>query len=168
MDVSEAIRSRRSIRRYKAGVKIPKEHFEQILEAAMMAPSGCNMRPWEFAVVEDREILSEIMQIHPYANMLHTASAAIIVCGFPQEESSPAAGLWPQDCGASAAYILLEAKGLGYGTCWCGVYPNEDRVEALKNIVDTEGIPFCIIAIGVPNEDPAPRGKYDPKKVKFM
>ena len=62
---------------------IPKEHVEMILEAAMMAPSACNRRPWEFVVVENREILAQIMEIHPHTQMLRTASLAIVVCGRP-------------------------------------------------------------------------------------
>ena len=66
MEVSEVIRKRRSIRRYKAGAVIPREHFEKILEAAMMAPSACNTRPWEFYVVTDRETLSRLQQVSHY------------------------------------------------------------------------------------------------------
>ena len=54
MNTLETIRSRRSIRKYKPGVEIPNEDIKQILEAAMMAPSACNTRPWEFVVVKDR------------------------------------------------------------------------------------------------------------------
>ena len=46
MNTSEAIRSRRSVRKYVQGAQIPQEHYEMILEAAMMAPSACNRRPW--------------------------------------------------------------------------------------------------------------------------
>ena len=59
MNTSDAIRARRSIRKYKKGTVIPKEHIHQMLEAAMMAPSACNTRPWEFVVVEtDYEVSS--------------------------------------------------------------------------------------------------------------
>lgn len=60
MNALETIRSRRSIRKYKKGAVIPKEDIRQILEAAMMAPSACNTRPWEFVVVENQETLTRI------------------------------------------------------------------------------------------------------------
>ena len=59
MNVTEAIRNRRSIRKFQQGVQIPQEDLDLILEAAMMAPSARNTRPWEFVVVENREILEK-------------------------------------------------------------------------------------------------------------
>ena len=88
MNTSEAIRARRSIRKYKKGTVIPKEHIHQMLEAAMMAPSACNTRPWEFVVVETEEIREQIMKSHPYTQMLKTASLAIVVCGRPDLQDS--------------------------------------------------------------------------------
>lgn len=65
MDCTEALRARRSVRKFKQGVKIPSEHLRLRLEAAMMAPSAVNSRPWEFYVVERRETLERLMQAHP-------------------------------------------------------------------------------------------------------
>ena len=65
MNALETIRSRRSIRKYKEGAAVPKEDLKQILEAAMMAPSACNTRPWEFVVLQDREKLNALMKVHP-------------------------------------------------------------------------------------------------------
>ena len=68
MDVTQAIRSRRSIRKYKSGVKIPQKDLDLILEAAMMAPSARNTRPWEFFVLEKEEIRKSIVDIAPYSS----------------------------------------------------------------------------------------------------
>ena len=128
MNALETIRSRRSIRKYKEGAEIPKEDLKQILEAAMMAPSACNTRPWEFVVLQDREKLNALMKVHPYVSMLKTASLAIIVCAKPEVQEGICPGYFPQDCGAATQNILLAAKELRYGTCWCGVYPKEERM----------------------------------------
>ena len=168
MSALETIRSRRSIRKYKKGAVIPKEDIRQILEAAMMAPSACNTRPWEFVVVENQETIKEIMAAHPYTSMLNTASLAIVLCARPDLQTGKAEGFWPEDCGAAAQKILLAAAGLGYGTCWCGVYPSTERVEALKKILDVSSTPFAVIALGVPDEAPAARGFYDESRVKWL
>jgi nitroreductase len=47
MDVLEAIRTRRSVRKYKPG-SIPEENLDIILEAARLAPSAGNRQPWPF------------------------------------------------------------------------------------------------------------------------
>ena len=110
MNVTEAIRSRRSIRKYKKGVVIPQEHFQLMLEAAMMAPSAGNTRPWEFLVVENRGILEKLTEINPYARMLRTASAAIVICAKPELQTGICSGFWPQDCGAAAENLILQAE----------------------------------------------------------
>lgn len=168
MNTLEAIRSRRSIRKYKKGAVIPKEDIKQILEAAMMAPSACNSRPWEFVVVENQEKLQEIHAVHPYTSMLNTASLAIVICGRPDLQKGICEGFFPQDCGAAAQNILLAAAELGYGTCWCGVYPSESRVEDIRKILDVTSVPFAVIALGVPDDAPAARGFYDEARVTWM
>ena len=168
MNALETIRSRRSIRKYQAGAAVPKEDLKQILEAAMMAPSACNTRPWEFAVVENRDLLDAIMKVHPYVSMLKTASLAIIVCAKPEVQEGICPGYFPQDCGAATQNILLSAKALGYGTCWCGVYPNEERVKVVKEIIGVDSTPFAIVALGVADEEPAARGYYDESRVKWL
>ena len=54
MQLLPAIEARRSIRRYAPG-EIPKADLEAMLAAAMLAPSACNTRPWEFFVIRDAE-----------------------------------------------------------------------------------------------------------------
>ena len=168
MNTSDAIRARRSIRKYKKGTVIPKEHIHQMLEAAMMAPSACNTRPWEFVVVETEEIREQIMKSHPYTQMLKTASLAIVVCGRPDLQESVCAGFWPQDCGAAIQNLLLQAKELGYGTCWCGCYPVMERVKELREILSVTSQPLAVIAVGEADEEPAARGFYDEARVKFL
>ena len=171
MTVSEAIRKRRSIRKFKPGATVTDEQIKLMLEAAMLAPSACNTRPWEFIVVKDREKLNKIKKAHPYTGMLETASIAIIICALPETQQQPImSGYFPQDCGAATENILLQAVELGLGTCWCGVYPKEERIAEIRsilNICETK-LPFCVIAVGVPDEDPNPRGYYDENKVTYV
>lgn len=58
MDLDEAIKGRRSIRKYKAGEPIPREHLQAIIEAGRWAPSSTNIQPWRFIVVTDRETIA--------------------------------------------------------------------------------------------------------------
>ena len=166
MDCSEAIRARRSVRKYKKGALIPAEHIRMMLEAAMMAPSAVNSRPWEFYVVQNDEVKQKLMAAHPSCKMLQTASAAIVVCGLPALQ--PRHNFWQQDCAAATENILLQATALGYGSCWCGCYPSEPRTADVKAVLGCEGIPVALIAIGLPDETPERRGFYDEKRVKFL
>src|SRR5699024_609799 len=134
MNCSDVIRERRSIRKYKEQVTIPQEDFEKMLEAAMMAPSACNTRPWEFFIITNRDTLATPQYAHPYASMLTTACAAIVVGGRADLQEGKGVPYWPQDCGAPIQNLLLQTKDLGYGTCWCGCYPAMDRVEKIQEI----------------------------------
>lgn len=172
LNVVEAIRIRRSIRKFKHGAPVTEEQIRLLLEAAMMAPSACNTRPWEFVVVLRREKLDELAAVHPYAKMLETASLAVIVCALPDTQKDIASGYFPQDCAAATQNILIQAAAMGLGSCWCGVYPKEQRIAEVRKVLDIvdrqEIIPFNIIALGVPDNFPEARGFYEASKVKYI
>ena len=162
------INIRRSIRKYDPSVPVTRAQIDSLLEAAMLAPSARNTRPWEFIAVTKREILDEIAEIHPYAGMCKTATAAIVVIALPQTEL--VVGYYPQDCGAAAQNILLRAVELGLGACWCGVYPRQERIPLFRKLFDIPEpkIPFCVIAIGTATEQPSQRGFFEAEKVTYI
>lgn len=169
MNLKDAVRERRSIRKYKSGIEIPDEHLKTILEAGMMAPSACNTRPWEFVVIKSDEAKEKALQIHPAARHLKDASLGIIVCAKPEaQEGTPASGFYPQDCGAAIENMLLQALDLGYGSCWCGIYPREERVENFKKTFGISSLPMALVVIGVSDEEPKAKGYFDESRVTIL
>jgi nitroreductase len=166
--MNQLIESRRSIRKFQSGNLITRKQIDRLLEAAMLAPSACNSRPWEFIAITKREILDEIARIHPNAKMCETAVAAIVIVAIPQNGKPE--GYFPQDCGAATQNILLEAVSMGLGTCWCGVYPKEDKVASICKLLNIREpkIPFNVIAIGIPDESPDKRGFFEEQKVTYI
>jgi len=164
----KAIKTRRSIRKYKADKPVTKEQLNELIHAAMLAPSACNTRPWQFIAVTNRKKLDEIADIHQWAQMCRTAAAAIIVTVTPQKEI--AEGFYPQDCGAAVQNILLQAEDMGLAACWCGIYPKPQMmaVFAEKFGVKEPVIPFCVIAVGVPDENPESRGFFEESKITYI
>lgn len=167
MSLSEAIKNRRSVRKYLE-TPVPDEHIHAILEAAMLSPSAGNTRPWEFIVIKNREILDRICQIHPWSRAIVTAPLAIAVTARPELQYHKEDGCWPVDCGATCMSILLQAQELGYGTCWCGTYTYDDICCKVQEILNTDTTPVAVIAIGVPDEFPKQRGFYEESKVRFI
>lgn len=159
-----AIFKRRSIRKYTDKV-VPEEHIEQMIKAAMAAPSAGNQQPWHFVVIDDRQILNEIPKFHPYSSMLKEASHAIVVCG--DVSNLRYEGYWIQDCSAATQNLLLMATELGIGTVWLGVYPNEERVKETKELLGLpENItPLCIVSIGYPAETKGPSNRFDATRI---
>ena len=166
--MSELIEKRRSIRKYRPERKVTRDELKRLLQAAMLAPSACNTRPWEFIAITKREVLDELSRVHPYASMCRTATAAIVVVAIPQKEMPE--GYFPQDCGAATENILLEAVSMGLGCCWCGVYPKTDRIAEIRKLFNIKEprIPFNVIAIGAPDEAPEARGFFEESKVTYI
>lgn len=157
---------RRSIRKYTSQ-EITDVYIEKILRAAMAAPSAHNGQPWQFVVIKDKNILNSITTFHPYSKMLLEASCAIVVCGDLSDEEKEKR--WVQDCSAATENMLLMATELGLGSVWLGVYPDEDRVNPLKELlgIPEHVIPLSIVSLGYPAETKKIKDKFDKSKVHF-
>lgn len=165
MDAMDAILSRRSIRKYTAQ-PVSDEVIQELLEAAMSAPSAGNEQPWHFIVITERQILNEIPKFHPYSQMLRDAPVAILVCG--DERLQKYEGYWVQDCSAATENILIAAQAKGLGAVWLGVYPVKGRVIGLRNLLDIPEhvTPFALISIGYPAEQKPRSNRYDASRVR--
>lgn len=166
MEVLQEILNRRSIRKFK-NQEVSNEIVKQLLRAAMQAPSANNEQPWEFIVVNKKEILEKISEVHPYAKMAKEAAVAIIVCGDLKKEVSK--GRWVQDCSAAIENILLEAVHQRLGAVWVGVYPRKEREDVIRQLFNLPPniIPLAIIPIGYPNEDKRYEDRYKEERVHY-
>jgi nitroreductase len=159
LDTMQAILTRRSVRSYTAQ-PVSAEAIDQVLHAAMQAPSSNNEQPWHFIVIHERAILDAVPTFHPYAAMLPEASVAILVCGDDTLEKKP--GRWVIDCSAATENILLAVHAFGLGAAWLGIYPNEQRIAGVNQLVGLpENVhPFALIPIGYPAEKIPPIDRY--------
>ena len=166
MEILQAIKTRRSIRKYQDKA-IPTEVIKDILEAAMFAPSAGNEQPWQFVILEERNTLEAVPRICSTASMCRHSPAAILVCSDSTLEKYP--DFWVQDCSAAVENILLAAHALGLGAVWAGVYPMKDRIEGFRRLfaLPDEITPFALIALGYPNEKPAPSKRYKEERVHY-
>ena len=126
--------SRRSIRKYEER-EIPADMLNDLLEAAMAAPSAVAKDPWHFLVIQDRTTLDNIVKILPNAQMLSQAPAALIVCGDISKAHLNELSYLFQDLSAAVENILLAATILGLGSCWLGVHPRPDRITGISNLL---------------------------------
>lgn len=156
-----------SVRRY-SDKPVSSEEVSAILHAAMSAPSGVNKQPWEFIVVDNRNLLTQLADALPYAKMTAQASVAIIVCG-NKERFLPGVDdvLWEQDLAAASENMLLAAYAIGLGGVWTCIYPHEDRIAPVRSILNLPEnlIPFNLIPVGHPLTDRAPMDKWHPERI---
>jgi nitroreductase len=168
MTTIETIYARRSIRQYQDKT-VEKEKLEILLKAAMAAPSAMNIKPWEFVVVTDSKILSEIRSSLMFGK--HNAPAAIVVCGNTSFFKLPIASrFWVQDCSAATENILLAAVELGLGTVWLGIHPIHNYKKRISKVLSLpENVtPLNVIYVGYPAEEKAPRTQYNPERVHWQ
>ena len=167
-DVLTAIRTRKSVRKFDPLRKVENEKIEKILRAAMCAPSAMDKRPWEFVVVKDPARLKKLGERLPNSHCGSGAQAAIVVCG-SLDNGLPGRSkeYWIHDCSAAAMNILLAAHALDLGAVWTGVYPGEDRIAKVREILAIpEGyMPLNVIPLGYPAENPPAKDKWNPAKI---
>ena len=162
----KTIYKRRSIRKY-LDKPVDSKIINDLIKAGMNAPSAGNERPWEFIVVDDSTILKQIPHVHPYAAMTKEAPVAIIVCADVNRFNH--GEFWVQDCSAATQNILLEIAHRDLGGVWVGVYPKEDRVKGLKELLNIPGniIPFSLIPFGYAAEEKAENDRFEKEKIHF-
>lgn len=166
MSLHDLILSRRSIRKFSES-PIEPETINRLLEAAMYAPSARNYQPWHFVVIQERSRLDKLSEIHPYAGMLKTATAAILVCADKNLESNDSYNA--QNAAAATHNILLSAHDAGLGSCWLGVYPREERMKNISEFVELPGniLPVSLIALGYPAEEKTHPDRFLPERIHY-
>jgi len=147
---AELVKNRRSIRQF-TDEKLKAEEVEQIVRAALLAPTARNCRACNFVLVENKETLRQLALCKTnYAAFLEHCALAIAVLNNPMQSAAPV-----EDVSIAAAYIQLQAEDLGLGSCWAhitgretaGGQDSEQYVRDLLNIPPQYGV-TCIIGIG--------------------
>ena len=181
-DILDVIRSRRSIRRYRAD-PVPRETISQILDAARWAPSAHNRQPWRFAVLESvdhKHALAMAMGEQLRADLTRDgvaqeliekdaarsyqritgAPVVIIVCvtlqdmdAYTDVRRNHAEYLMATQSVAMATQnLLLAAHVLGLGACW--MCAPLFVPDTVRDVLDlaTDWEPQALITLGFPAE----------------
>lgn len=166
MEITEAILTRRSIRRMKPD-PINEEILEKVLEAARWAPSWKNTQCWRFVVVREGGTRSEIASCmisgrsgeNPSSSAIRQAPVLIVACaelgksGLNAGDFATEKGDWYMyDVALAMQNLVLEAHSLGLGTVHLGLF-DAQNVAGILNVPDG----FCVVAmtpLGYPDETP--------------
>jgi nitroreductase len=152
MDVLEAIKERRSIRKFEPK-KVPNELIRSILDAARWAPSAKNSQPWEFIVIKNRDTKFKLAGLTLYGKFIAEAPVVIAVVTDPRK--SPKFHIVDGSC--AVQNMILAAWNYGLGTCWIGTMDREKAKQVL-------GVPnylhlLTVIPVGYPAEIPFPSNR---------
>ena len=162
-----SIFTRRSIRQFTDQI-VEKEKIDSLIRAAMQAPSANNQQAWHFLVVEGKENLEKLSELHRYSKCLKGASLAIVVLGNTSIMTSP--DFWQQDLGAATQNIQLQAVELGLGSVWLGTAPKEERIKFIQDLfnIDKNLVPYSVLAIGYPKGVNKFVDRFDETKVTYI
>lgn len=161
MDVSAAIKGRRSVRSYK-NLEVESGKIEAVLEAGRLSPSANNRQRWKFIVVKDSETKKKLAraalnqafigQAPVVLAACATESKAVMTCGHPT---------YAVDVSIAFAYMLLQAYELGLGSCWIGAF-DEDEVKSILCVPKDVRV-VALSPLGYPATDDAarPRKRLD-------
>lgn len=154
-DLFDIIKTRRAIRAYVEGKKIPDEHLKLILEAGIWAPSGSNIQPWEFILVNDDKNVMKVKMLTP--GMFSTPSTIIILCVNKQRSAKGGKmgdSMAIMDLSMAAQNMMLMAHCLGIGSCPILSFSKEGLKELLDIPEHIE--PVMLLALGYPKVRPKP------------
>ena len=156
---------RRSVRRYVDGKPVEREKIRMLLEAAMAAPSACNLQPWEFVAVDEPERVGQLKQCIDERNgRYYNAPAAFVVCA--NTRYIPWVSDGGLDCAAAIENMLLAVTALGLGAVWIGAF-DADKVRALMDIPAHVAI-NSVVLFGYPAEEKQPRTQYTEEAVYWQ
>jgi len=162
VDVMEAIRTRRSVRKF-SGRPIEEEKLNLVLEAARLAPSSTNGQNWHFIVVRDKEKLQKLMEAADGQPFVGEAPCAIVVCGTKRRIMDCGQPTDTVDCSIAASFMLLAAHAQGLSTCWLGHFYADKVKKVLRIPEDVSVVTF--FPIGYAAEEPEARPRKDLKEI---
>jgi nitroreductase len=154
MDLMEAIKTRRSIRKYRE-TRIPENLLKEVLNAARLAPSADNAQPWKIIVVRDEQMKHKVTQACNGQKFLIQAPVVLVVCGIPEEAFQTVGGYMSShviDASIALDHITLAAHSLGLGTCWVAWF-KEEKVKDILGIPEDVRV-VALTPLGYPDESP--------------
>ena len=177
--VMQNILSRKSVRSYN-GDTIPAAVMENLLKAAMAAPSGRNLQPWQIVVMTDKSQYETVFEGNFNMQKFMESGAVVILCAdttftAPTRDNpdGPAVTqinpMWRDDMGAATENLLLAVEAYGLGACWTACYPYADRMAPIKKALALPPtvVPYAVVPIGYPSTENSPKDKWDPARVHY-
>lgn len=167
MDFKRILELRRSVRKYSPRA-VEREKLEEVLRAALKAPSSRNSHSTHLRVVTDPETIARIARMRDYGSaFLEKAPAVVLV-----EGDREATDLWRENAAIVATTLLLAATDAGLAACWVHVHGRpclkdepqgagaEEYLRSFLPIPEQRGV-LCAVAVGYSDFEPAPLPPFD-------
>lgn len=166
MEFQNVLETRRSIRQFDGSRKVSKEMLQEMVYAALQAPSWKNSETARYHCVFSEEMLEQFSRkCLPEFNQNSSAGASALIvttfvrnrAGYNRETGNPdneiGNGWGCYDCGLSNENLVLKAAELGLGTLIMGLR-DADNIREILQIPENE-IVMSVIAVGYPAVAPS-------------
>lgn len=159
MEVFEAIKKRRTVRKFNPARKVADEQIEKLLQAAQWASSAGNLQARFFVVVRDQGIKRQLIEAAWGQSFIAQAPVVIVVCADCKRSAAKygerGRALYAiQDATLAAQNLWLAATEMGLAAGWVGAF-DEGEVSQILDL--EEGLrPIALMPLGYPAEPPPP------------
>mgnify|MGYP001453121242 CR=1 FL=1 len=152
MEFLELARRRYSVRSYQS-VPVEDDKLGKVLEAARLAPTACNLQPFQLIVIHTKGKEVELRRIYN-SSWFTQAPIVICVCAIPSQSGVRQDGKNYCHIDATIAmdHLILAAAALGLGTCWIGAF-NPDEARSILGLPD-DVEPIAFTPLGYPDDQP--------------
>lgn len=158
MELMEAIRARRSIRRFLEK-PVEEEKILAVLDSGRLAPSARNMQDWRFIAVRDQATRQKLAVAAKDQQFVAQAPVVIAACGTSNYIMTCGQPTYAIDVTIALDHMTLAAASLGLGTCWIGAF-YEDQAKKILGVPDDVRI-VALMPLGYPAEEPLPRPRKE-------
>lgn len=173
MELNQAMIERRSVRQY-LDKPVPAELVDQLMEAARIAPSGSNLQPIRYLVIESAAVKDQLADAIPQPFI--TKAPLLLACVGDKklferlseaERKTPYNQMrlsWDEktlqgylylNAGISLEHVVLRAVDLGLGSCWVRQFDGEKIAQILE--LDERYDLIALLPVGYPAKQPAMR-----------
>ncbi len=153
MDIYEAIRTRKSVRKF-LDKQVEDDKLNRVLEAGRLAPSARNLQEWRYLVVRDDELRRGLIDAAAGQGFVGQAPVVIVCCAETDGHVMRCGErCYPIDVAVSVDHMTLAAAAEGLGTCWIGAF-YQDQVKHLLGIPEEIRV-VALLPLGYP-ADPKP------------
>jgi nitroreductase len=187
MDYSELLKNRRSVRDFTEE-QVPTELVMELIQESCLAPSAGHGQPWEFIVVQDKELIRKISDESKHNilaeiganpdspfkqydkalgndkfNVFYNAPCLVLIVGSSKVRTLAV------DCSLAAAYLMFAATSRGLGSCWVDLGGNIQNQKLFHDLALPEGTSVIApVIVGYPKQIPEIRKRNAPKILKVI
>ena len=159
MDVYDAIRQRRSVRKFEDR-PIPEDVLNRVLDAGVLAPTGKNLQEWKYVVVRESNAKSLLADASEQPFLAAAQAIVAVVSLDPDRKMYCGIPVGPVDCAIVIDHMTLAGVAEGLGSCWIGHF-DQDKCCTILDVPPPAKI-IEMLVMGYPADTPGEKKRKSP------